>query len=184
MPSSKTCPWTCRDSNWSSQVWSGPWRDYLSLNIKETNSEEEKHKRSESPASYIHQSSKPRLQDWPLDRKRGVRATEEEQSSSHPGPWDPGPEGLPPTPPEREGWSLPPVTLPHVMPKDFLDPEIILILQKEARPTAGPESPLENEVCVLAGHSLIWKLQTWKIPWNQGLFTLWFSNFIVSLNVC
>lgn len=66
------------------------------------------------------------------------------KSSSQPGP---GPEGLPPTPAEREGWSLQPVTLPYLMPKDFPDPEIILTLQREARPTTGPESPLENAVC-------------------------------------
>ena len=89
-----------------------------------------------------------------------MRATEEEQSSFQPGP---RPEGLPPTPAEKEGWSLQPVTLPHLMPKDFPDPEIILTLQREARPTTGPESPLENAVCVLGGHSLIWKLQTWNI---------------------
>lgn len=74
-----------------------------------------------------------------------------------------GPEGLPPTPAERKGWWLQPVTLPHLMPKVFLDPEITLTLQREGRPITGPESQPENTVCALARHSLIWKLQKCKV---------------------
>lgn len=116
--------------------------------------------------SYIHQGSKPSLR---TDLWAERREWEPLKRSSLISTWPPQARGLPPTL-QKGGWSLQPVTLPHLMPKDFriwnnTDPA-------EAKAHNWPRKPTGKcSLCPGRAQPNL-EAQTWNILWSQGLFIL------------